>query len=60
MKPPDDLGHLAPAAVAVLVRELFVEGGDMRWALADVVKRGAKLRLSRDHFDQVRSWIALS
>lgn len=39
--------------MAVLVREMFVEGGDARWALADVVKRAAKLRLSEAQIDEV-------
>jgi hypothetical protein len=40
-------------AVAVLVKEMFLEGGDARWSLADVAKRAVKLQLSKDQIDEV-------
>jgi len=40
--------------VAVLVKEMFLEGGSERWSLNDVVKRAAKLRLSKEQINEVR------
>lgn len=40
--------------MAVLVKEMFLEGGSERWSLNDVVKRAAKLRLSKEQINEVR------
>ena len=47
------LSLLCLRAVAVLVKEMFLEGGDARWSLADVAKRAVKLQLSKDQIDEV-------
>ena len=47
------LSLLCLCAVAVLVKEMFLEGGDARWSLADVAKRAVKLQLSKDQIDEV-------